>query len=121
MLFLASRWEDAATYLYANPIDKVNKMYESAQSMLKGDEHTEVSKEFDPFPTMVPLIYGAYIGAGRDAEAKKIADECLKLDDTPQMRKVLTSMEQSMKEARANRDKGNSKGKITGKSKSSTK
>lgn len=106
VLFLASRWEDAATYLYANPIDKVNKMYESAQAMLKGDEQTEVSKEFDPFPTMVPLIYGAYVGAGRDAEAKQIADECLKLDDTPQMRKVLTEMEQGMKEARANRDKG---------------
>ena len=55
----------------------------------------------DPMPSMVLLVYGAYVGAGRDGEAKKIYDECVRLDDTEAMRQALANMARSMQEARS--------------------
>lgn len=101
IIFNQSRWDDAATYLYPNPLAKINDYFKHAQDMKKPSPHTEVSKDFDPFPSMVMLLYGAYVGAGRDDEAQKIASECLRLDDTPAMREGLKNMETGMKAARA--------------------
>jgi thioredoxin-related protein len=102
VLFTNSRWADAATYMYANPLAKINQYYKQAQEMKKPrDAHTEVSQDFDPFPSMVFLLYGSYVGAGRDAEAQKIENACLQLDDTPAMRTGLSNMAQGMRQARA--------------------
>lgn len=101
IIFNKSRWDDAATYLYPNPIVKINEYFKRAQDMKKPRPDTEVAKDFDPFPSMVMLLYGAYVGAGKDAEAQKIASECLRLDDTPAMREGLKNMEIGMKTARA--------------------
>ncbi len=101
IMFNKSRWDDAATYLYPNPIVKINEYFKHAQDMKKPRPDTEVAKDFDPFPSMVLLLYGTYVGAGRDAEAQKIANECLRLDDTPAMREGLKNMETGMKTARA--------------------
>lgn len=106
ILFNASRWADCANYLYANPIARINDYYKAAQEMKKPrDAHTEVSKDFDPFPPMVLLLYGSYVGAGRDQEAQKIADECLRLDDTADMRRGLENMAKGMQLARQSRAK----------------
>lgn len=110
-LYSASRWADAATYLYPDPIGKINLYYKRAQEMKKPpDEHTEVSKTYDPFPNMVFLLYGSYVGAGREQEAKKIADECLRLDDTAEMRTGLENMAKGMRVARDAQAKSQSKG-----------
>lgn len=101
VLFSSSRWADAATFLYPDPLAKINEYYKRAQDMKKPRADTEVAKDFDPFPSMVFLLYGAYVGAGRDAEALKIANECFRLDDTPAMREGLNNMEKGMKQARA--------------------
>lgn len=101
VLFSSSRWADAATFLYPDPLAKINEYYKAAQDMKKPRPDTEVSKDFDAFPSMIGLIYGAYLGAGRDADAKKIANECLRLDDTPGMRETLSNMEKGMKQARS--------------------
>ncbi len=101
VLFANRRWADAASVLYPNPSAKINEYYKAAQDMMKPRPDTEFAKDFDPFPPMVLLVYGAYIGAGRDAEAQKIADECIRLDDKPAMRETLDKMAKAMRQARA--------------------
>jgi thioredoxin-related protein len=102
VLFTNSRWADAATYMYADPLAKINQYYKQAQEMKKPkDAHTEVAQDFDPFPSMVFLLYGSYVGAGRDEEAQKIESTCLQLDDTPAMRTGLSNMAKGMRQARA--------------------
>ncbi|MGD9681371.1 MAG: thioredoxin family protein [Candidatus Obscuribacterales bacterium] len=114
ILFNASRWNDAAKYLYVDPVARVNDCFKTAQDMKKPrDEHTEVSPDFDPFPSMVLLLYGTYVGAGLDSDAQRIADTCLKLDDTKAMRDGLSNMAQGMKNARA--AKGGKSGGTAGK------
>ncbi|MBS1954178.1 MAG: thioredoxin family protein [Cyanobacteria bacterium SZAS-4] len=101
IIFNKARWDDATKYLYPNPIVKVNEYFKQAQDLKKPRPDTEFAKDFDPFPGMVMLLYGAYVGAGKDAEAQQIASECLRLDDTPAMRENLKNMETGMKAARA--------------------
>ncbi len=101
VLFARCRWSDAATYLYPEPLAKIKEYFKRAEEMKKPKPDTEVSSEFDPFPSMVLLVYGAYLGAGRDSEAQKIADECLRLDNTAAMREALNGMAKGMRQARA--------------------
>jgi len=101
ILYSHSRWADLATYMFADPITKVNEIYKRAKDMTKPRPDTEFAKDFDPFPSMVLLLYGSYIGANRDGEAQKIADECLRLDNTQTMRESLASMAKGMQQARA--------------------
>ncbi len=101
VLFSKARYADAAKYLYPDPIAKVQEYYQRAQDMKKPRPDTEFAKDFDPFPPMIILLYGAYVGAGRDADAQKIFDECLRLDNTPDMRAGLENMAKGMKQARA--------------------
>ncbi len=101
VLYSNSRWTDLTNYLYPEPIAKVNEIYKRAKDMTKPRPDTEFAKDFDPFPNMVLLLYGSYIGAGRDADAQKIADECLRLDNTSAMREALDNMAKGMHQARA--------------------
>lgn len=101
VLFANCRWADAANVLYPNPLAKINEYYKAAQDMMKPRADTEFAKNFDPFPPMVLLVYGAYVGAGRDAEAQKIADECIRLDSKPEMKETLDKMAKAMRQARA--------------------
>lgn len=105
VLFSKNRWADVVTFIYPDPIARLHELNKRAQDMKKGNANTEVSKDFDPLPSMVLLLYGSYIGAGKDAEAKKIEDECLRLNDTPSMRTGLTNMAKGMREARASHTK----------------
>ena len=105
VLFNAGRWSDTADYIYPDPIKTVNEYHKKAERAKSPGPHTQVSKSFDPFPTMVMLLYGSYVGAGRDKQAKKIEEECLRLNDTPAMRRVLSTMGESMKKARAQKSK----------------
>jgi len=100
-----SRWSDAAKFLYPDPLAKINDYYKRAQDMKKPRADTEVAADFDPFPSMVLLLYGAYIGAGREAEAQKIESECLRLDDTSTMREALDNMAKGMRAARTAQSK----------------
>ena len=101
VLFNRGRWADAATYLYPDPIARVNEFYRQAEKMKHPGPDTQVAAGLDPMPSMVLLVYGAYVGAGRDGEAKKIYDECVRLDDTEAMRQALANMARSMQEARS--------------------
>ncbi len=101
LLFGKCRWDDAATYLYADPMARIKEYYKDAEDMKRPRPDTEFAKDFDPFPSMVLMLYGAYVGAGREAEAKKIADECIRLDDTEGMREALNNMANAMRQARA--------------------
>lgn len=92
-----ARWNDIVTYLYPDPIAKLNEYFKRAQEMKKPSADTEVSKTFDPFPTMVMTIYAAYIGAGKNVEAQKIASECMRLDDSADMKDSLNRIETIMK------------------------
>lgn len=98
IVFSSMRYADAANIFYADPIARVNKYYKTAQDMRKPRPDTAFSKDFDPFPGMVMLMYGSYVGARRDADAKKIYDECLRLDDTPAMREGLDNMAKGIKQ-----------------------
>lgn len=100
VLFSENRWSDAANYLYVNPLDRLKEIHQEAEALKKPKPNTEISKDFDPLPSMVLLLYGTYVAAGKDAEAKKIEDECLRLDDTPAMRTGLANMAKGMKIAR---------------------
>ncbi|MBX9686919.1 MAG: thioredoxin fold domain-containing protein [Candidatus Obscuribacterales bacterium] len=100
LLFSNSRWADAAKYLYPDPLVRIGEYYKRAQDLKKPRPDTEFAKDFDPFPSMVLLMYGAYIGANRDADAQKIADECLRLDGTQEMRDALNNMAKGMLQAR---------------------
>lgn len=100
VLFAKSRWADAAKYLYPDPMATIAELHKRAEKMKHPGPDTEVSKDFDPLPSMVLMVYGAYFGAGRDTEAQKIADECIRLDDTPAMRSALENMAKGMKNAR---------------------
>lgn len=105
VLFSKNRWADAVTYMYPDPMAKLNEIYKSAEELKKPRPDTEISKDFDPFPSMVLQLYGCYIGAGKEAEAKKIEDECLRLDDTPAMRTGLSNMAAGMRIARQSQNK----------------
>lgn len=100
-LFAGKRYNDATIYLYPKPIDKIQAYHKTAQSLMKPRPDTEFAKGFDPFPSMVLLVYGAYVGAGKDDEAKKIYDECIRLDDTTAMKEMLENVNKSMQKARA--------------------
>ena len=100
VLFSHTRYGDAAAFLYPDPMAQLKEYYKRAEDMKKPRPDTEVSKDFDPFPSMVLLLYGAYVGANREAEAQKIADQCLRLDDTPAMRQGLENMATGMRKAR---------------------
>lgn len=108
ILFSKCRWADAASYLYPDPMAKLAEYNKSAQDMKKPRPDTEFAKDFDPLPNMVLLLYGAYIGAGRDTEAKKIADECIRLDNTAAMRDALSKMSKAMQEARTTQSSSSS-------------
>jgi len=101
VLFSSSRYADVADVLYSEPLKKVNEIYQRALDMKKPRPDTEVSKSFDPFPSMVIMLYGAYVGAGKEADAQKIEAECLRLNDTQDMRSTLANMAAGMKTARA--------------------
>lgn len=101
ILFSKGRWADAVKYLYPDPMATLNEYYQRAQDMKKPRPHTEFAPDFDPFPPMVLLLYGSYVGAGLDADAQKIFDECLRLDNTPDMRTGLENMGKGMRQARA--------------------
>lgn len=107
VLYSACRWSDAATYLYGDPIKQINEYYKQAEAMKKPAPRTEVSKDFDPFPSMVLMLYGSYVGAGKEAQAQAIKDECLRLDDTQTMHEALDNMAQGMRQARKAAAKSN--------------
>src|SRR5262249_42075487 len=106
-LFANCRWADAASYLYPDPLGKINAIYNESEKLKHPGPHTEVANGFDPFPSMILLVYGAYVGAGRDADAKKIADECLRLDNSEAMRQSLDNMGKATKSAKAAQMAGN--------------
>ncbi|MBA3858450.1 MAG: hypothetical protein C0507_16205 [Cyanobacteria bacterium PR.3.49] len=101
VLYSNARYLDVANVLYADPIKKVNEIWQCAQDLKKPRPDTEVSKSFDPFPSMVVMLYGAYVGAGKDEEAQKIEAECIRLGDSPDLRTALANMANGMKTARA--------------------
>lgn len=101
VLYSNARYADVANVLYADPIKKVNEIWQNAQDLKKPRPDTEVSKSFDPFPSMVIMLYGAYVGAGKDEEAQKIEAECIRLSDTPDLRNALANMASGMKTARS--------------------
>lgn len=105
VLFSKNRWADLVTFIYPDPLAKLHELHKRAEDMKKGNATTEVSKDFDPLPSMVLLLYGSYIGAGKESDAKKIEDECLRLDNTQAMRTGLTNMAKGMREARASHAK----------------
>ncbi|CAN5276984.1 hypothetical protein BH11CYA1_BH11CYA1_10030 [soil metagenome] len=108
VLFSNCRWNDATKYLYPQPLTNIAEYYKASEAMKKPRPDTEVSKDFDPFPSMILLVYGAYIGANKEAEAQKIADECLRLDDTEAMHSALDNMAKSMRVARTAQSKSSS-------------
>ncbi len=101
VLFSASRWADAAKYLYPDPMAKIKEYYKQAETMKHPGPDTEVSKNFNAFPPMIILLYAAYVGAGRDAEAEKIAAESLRLDSSAEMKQALENTSKGMLQARA--------------------
>lgn len=101
VLFSKARYADCTKYLYPNPIVKLNEIFKRAQDIKKPRPDTEFAKDFDAFPSMVTLLYSAYLGAGKTAEAQKISSECLRLDDTPAMREALKSIATGMARAAA--------------------
>lgn len=105
VLFTEQRWTDMTDYYYPDPIATIRKYHKKAEAAKKGSADTQVSKNFDPFPNMVMMLYAAYVGAGKTEEVEKIKAECLSLNDTPRMRKVLKAMGESMETAREPKEK----------------
>lgn len=100
ILYTHSRWADIVTVLYPDPIARVNELHKRAEAMKHPGPDTEVSKDFDPLPSMVLLLYGSYVSAGKDSDAQKIADECIKLDNTAAMKQALENMAKGAVQAR---------------------
>ena len=84
---------------------KINEYYRQAEAMKKPRPDTEIEEGLDPMPSMVLLVYGAYIGAGREAEAQKIEDDCYRLDNTPAMHQALQNMAKAMHQSRVPQSK----------------
>ncbi len=78
----AGRWADAAVFI-KDPIVQLRNRYEMSQDVLK---HTE---DINPFPQAAGRMYACLLAAGRNEEAEKVADESLKLEDTPDVREAL--------------------------------
>lgn len=95
-LFMNKRYNDATMYLYPKPIEKIQAYHKAAEEIMKPSPDTEFAKGFDPFPAMVVMVYSAYLGAGKDGDAKKIYDECLRLDNTPAMKEMLENINKAM-------------------------
>jgi len=101
LLLSKARYTDIKTHLFPDPVARVNELHKQAKDMMKPRPDTDFAKDFDPFPPMIITLYCAYIGANDEAGAKKIFDECMKLDDTTTMRETLESTGKSMRAARA--------------------
>lgn len=78
----AGRWADAAVFI-RDPLVQLRNRYEMSQDVLK---HTE---DMNPFPQEAGRMYACLLAAGRNEEAEKVADESLKLEDTPDVREAL--------------------------------
>jgi tetratricopeptide (TPR) repeat protein len=82
LLIKAGRWSDAAIFIN-EPSLTLKRKFEFAK---------EVSKEADdvnPFPEDAGRIYACLLAAGRDAEADKVAQESLKLQNTTEVKEAL--------------------------------
>ncbi|CAN5374639.1 hypothetical protein BH10CYA1_BH10CYA1_20450 [soil metagenome] len=74
----AGRWSDAAVFL-KEPITQLRSRYEMSQDVLK---HTE---GVNPFPRVAGTMYACLLAAGRNEEAERVAEESLKLENTPEV------------------------------------
>ncbi len=82
LLIKAGRWSDAATFL-KDPIAQLRSRYDMSQAVFK---HTG---EDNPFPREAGRMYACLLAAGRNEEAEKVAEESLKLENTPEVKESL--------------------------------
>ncbi len=82
LLIKIGRWADAAVFI-KDPITSVHKKYEFAKLV------AQQTPDLNPFPQDAATMYACLLAAGRDADAEKVANESLKLENTPEMREQL--------------------------------
>jgi hypothetical protein len=83
VLVTNGRWADIAI-IYKDPLAALKADHDKEEA-LKGIVKRDV------FPYRAGALYAAFLAAGNDAVAEKIAADSLQLDDTPQTRKALVS------------------------------
>jgi thiol-disulfide isomerase/thioredoxin len=86
------RWQDLAI-LYKDPLSSLRTNYEQDQQIKK-------TLTGDPFPYQAAKKYAAFLAAGNDELAEKIATESLRLDDTLAMRQALVNCAMSAHQPR---------------------
>lgn len=96
LLIRANRWADIGTYLYKEPMKKLEQLKQ--QSLTAKRLHKErrtglpgepTARDYDPFPASAATLYAALLAAGREAEAEQIVSESFKFDDTRELRNKL--------------------------------
>jgi thiol-disulfide isomerase/thioredoxin len=83
LFVINSRWADIAT-LYKDPLSGLTQDYYRSQSL-------KSTLQRDVFPYRAGAKYAAYLTVGNDEMAEKIAKEAIRLDNTPETKKVLVS------------------------------
>ncbi len=93
LLINKGRWADLAL-LYPQPIEELKVRMEVSKAGVASLAQMGI-KVPDPFCADAAKLYAAYLAAHHDSTAKKIALECIKMNDTPLMRKqlVITALE----------------------------
>jgi tetratricopeptide (TPR) repeat protein/thiol-disulfide isomerase/thioredoxin len=82
LLIKAGRFSDAAIFIH-DPLLTLTRKYQFAKEVFhEGDSS-------NPFPEDAGRIYACLLAAGRDAEAERVAQESLKLQDSMEVKEAL--------------------------------
>lgn len=82
LMISKGRWADVLK-LYPDYMAELKKREELAKTA------KAAMPDFDPFPKDSAILYACLLAAHRDADAKKLATECLKIRDSAAMKKQL--------------------------------
>ncbi len=99
LLILRGRWADMAN-IYPDPIEEVKLRADVSKSALAALAKMGIRAPYDPFCMDSAKIYAAYLAVHKEALARKIAAECLKISDTSLMKQQLVLAALQAKEPR---------------------
>ncbi len=99
LLIKKGRWADILV-LYPDPIAELKERFELTSKFKEDMKQHGAGDSFDPFPAEAGKLYASLLSAHKDSDARKLAQEALKLSDTALMRKQLVLSALAAKQAR---------------------
>jgi tetratricopeptide (TPR) repeat protein len=105
LLVSQHRWADMGKYLYKDPMKKLQKQYEFSKNLKEFYKTSAAATQMkhpprDLFPKSVGVLYVSLLAAGREEDARKVAEESFRLDDSKELRASLAVQANSIGQTR---------------------